>query len=137
MKSTHQSLLVFITSLTAGVGSAYGAQPTDVVSSDSNANTAMGQGALLNFIGGYYNTASGAYALNSDTSGGSNTASGAAALELNTTGGFNTAVGAVTLFRNDYNNASGYFALRDNTTGSQNSASGKLWSASALWQPHG
>src|SRR5437870_949506 len=48
---------------------AFGAQPPDVVSSDSNGNTAMGSHALLSVSSGYGNTAAGYAPLYSTTTG--------------------------------------------------------------------
>jgi trimeric autotransporter adhesin len=112
--------------LTIGA-SAYGAQPPDVVQSDANGNTAMGNNALLSNNTGSGNTASGDSALISNTSGSYNTASGIAALGRNTTGVNNIAFGAYALGDNTIgvnNTASGVNALRFNTTGESNTASG-------------
>jgi len=73
-------------------------------------NTATGFEALENNITGNDNTADGVNALFSNTTGGSNTASGVGALNFNRTGFFNTAVGDGALF--------------NNTTGSSNIAVG-------------
>src|SRR5208283_2705053 len=94
--------LILAATLTAA-GSAYAAQPPDVVTSDIDANTAMGLDALLDLTTG-----------GSNTTGSDNTADGASALYHNTTGSDNT--------------ASGQFALGRNTTGEENTADG----ASAL-----
>src|SRR5580693_5079147 len=80
---------ILFSALLAAVGFARAAQPPDVVKSDANFNTAMGDSALLNLTTGYGNTASGDGALSSDTTGFENTASGLYALSSNTTGAFN------------------------------------------------
>src|SRR6266481_4671844 len=59
----------------------------------SNANTFLGDDALLNNTTGSDNTASGREALGSNTTGGDNTATGYSALVSNTTGSDNTANG--------------------------------------------
>jgi trimeric autotransporter adhesin len=110
MKSVNLGLIGAL----ALAGTAYAQVPNTNDTSDGNANTGMGTGALggptpVNLTG-TRNTASGAGALAINTSGGGNTASGASALANNTTGSFNT--------------ASGYEALVFNTTGNDNSASG-------------
>jgi trimeric autotransporter adhesin len=125
-------------------GAAYGAQPPDVVKSDSKGNTAMGADALFSLSSGtdntasgdialyfnstgYNNTASGNSALYYNTSGRDNTASGTAALENNETGYENTAIGSSALFSNTSgadNTAAGMDALFSNTTGAGNAALG-------------
>jgi uncharacterized coiled-coil protein SlyX len=75
-------------------------------------NTAVGDQALINNMGGGANTATGFQSLFSNTTGGSNTANGVQALFSNTTAAFNT--------------ANGYFALRSNTTGGSNTAIGAV-----------
>ncbi|PWT84632.1 MAG: hypothetical protein C5B58_04385 [Acidobacteria bacterium] len=91
-----------------------------------NANTVLGDDALLNTTGGA-NTAIGFDALVSNTTGSNNTASGFVALVSNTTGGGNTATGVGALEFNTIgfqNTATGSAALGSNTTGSYNTASG-------------
>src|SRR5580658_9170562 len=56
MKSLHKTALILIASLVAGAGSAFGAQPPDVVNSDGQSNTAMGTSALQDLNGGISNT---------------------------------------------------------------------------------
>jgi trimeric autotransporter adhesin len=110
------------------------------------ANTAEGQGALLNLNiagGGVRNTGLGANALAADTTGHDNTAVGLNSLRFNMLGEDNTAVGVVALFRNitgernvaigdgallnnnsDDNTAVGFNALRSNTSGERNTVVG-------------
>ena len=134
MKTFYQSHLSLIGAL-AVAGAAYGQQPSDPVTSDPLANTAMGTNALLNVNldeSGCHNTASGEDALYSDTSGSYNTATGFSSLFWSTTGNNNTAAGYESLYFNSTgsdNTASGYQALYTNTTGSYNTAFG----ASALY----
>jgi len=75
----------------------------------TNANTFLGDDALL-----------------SNTTGIRNTANGSGALEFNTTGNNNTADGYQALFNNnaDNNTANGFQALFSDTTGSSNTADG-------------
>jgi hypothetical protein len=97
------------------------------VTSDSNANTAMGTGTLVHLSTGFGNTAAGINALYSNTTGGANTALGFVALANNTTGGANTALGYDVLYSNttgNDNTATGNEALLNNSTGSDNTASG-------------
>jgi hypothetical protein len=108
---------------------AAGAQPPDVVQSDSHGNTAAGSTALLTLTTGSLNTAMGAAAALEDNSGKQNTAVGEEALENNSTGSYNTAVGTQALqgFTNasaSYNTAIGNGALRYNQNGSNNTATG-------------
>jgi hypothetical protein len=116
----------------------YGGQPPDVVTSDSQLNTAMGTQALENLLpsvsGSYGNTGAGTNALESNTTGAYNTAVGSWALVSNTTGSYNTACGSSALLQNigDHNSAFGAFAmyghsspyLYNQATGSYNTASG-------------
>jgi hypothetical protein len=91
-------------------------------------NTAIGSGALANNTTGDTNTATGYNALFSNTTGFSNTATGVGALDNNTTGNFNTAVGASALASNTIginNTATGFAALYNNTTGNFNTAIGE------------
>ena len=123
MKSTSLSLIGAL----ALAGATYGAQPPDVVVSDSNDNTAMGTGALSLLTSGIQNTASGWGALNDNSTGSSNTAFGLGALGANTTGSNNTAFGTGALdshISGDGNTASGSAALAYNTLGSNNTATG-------------
>jgi hypothetical protein len=136
-------LLLTITSSVGLISLGYGAQPTDVVTSDANGNTAMGDQALLNLSTGLNNTAAGAqvlfsntsgegnsafgyFALRSNTSGADNTAIGTGALFFNMTGGSNTAVGEDALEHNngDGNTAVGQGVLAKNTAGSSNTGFG-------------
>jgi hypothetical protein len=113
------SLMVLLVSLT----SAAWAQPPDVVTSDSSANTAMGTNALWSNTSGGWNTASGDSAMFRNTTGSSNTASGVNALGQNTTGSSNTAFGVEALFQNTTgyaNTAAGGAAMLSNTSGSYN-----------------
>ena len=107
-----------------------------VNSSRGISNTAIGSNALHDDTGGFflggYNTATGAGALASNTTGIGNTATGASALEFNTTGGSNTAIGNTALNSNTtgiFNIAVGSDALFNNTTGNNNVAEG----LAALW----
>jgi len=125
---TH--ILIAATLLTAA-GSASGAQPPDVVQSDSFDNTAMGSDALLSVtpsIGsGTDNTAAGFNALKFNTTGFFNTAVGSDSLFENSTGSSNTAIGFVAMQWNSvgYNNtAAGAFALTNNLSGHENVAVG-------------
>jgi len=96
----------------------------------NNANTFLGDDALISNTTGGSNTATGAQALFSNTIGSFNTANGFAALNHNTSGNDNTATGfyALTLNSTGGNNtANGFQALVDNTTGSENTAIG--WAA--------
>ncbi len=95
--------------------------------SDSNGNTAIGQGALQLNTTGSFNTASGGGALNGNTTGSDNTATGTGALGSNATSSDNTASGAFALTSNingDENTATGSRALQSNTTGDNNMAGG-------------
>lgn len=96
----------------------------------AGANTAEGQGALLQLSSGTFNTAVGFLSLRSDTENNFNTAVGAGSLLANTADD-NTAIGTGALLSNTIasdNTASGAFALLSNTTGFENTACG----ASAL-----
>jgi hypothetical protein len=129
MKTLNWFPLILITALAAMAESAHGQQPPDVVTSDSNGNTAMGTDALFSLMPGGTgeNTASGAYALWQNTTGGSNSAFGAGALNQNTIGSDNTAIGYGALNHNTMggnNTASGIAALLSNQTGNDNTASG-------------
>jgi hypothetical protein len=93
----------------------------------SNANTFLGDDALVNNTTGSANTAVGAAALLLNTTGEHNTAVGIDALQNNTIGGDNTATGFDALENNTIgvnNTANGSTALALNTTGSANTASG-------------
>jgi hypothetical protein len=76
----------------------------------TNANTVLGDDALILNTTGFQNTAFGSQALLSNTTGLDNTAIGARALESNTTGSDNTAIG--------------FNALLNNTNGNKNIALG-------------
>ena len=92
-----------------------------------NANTFLGDDALVSITTGFGNTASGAAALHSNTTGNDNTAIGYRALFFNTTGPLNTAIGNQALFNNttgNDNTANGNQALFNNTTGHDNTANG-------------
>jgi hypothetical protein len=96
----------------------------------NNANTFLGDDALISNTTGGDNTATGGQALFSNTIGSFNTANGFAALNHNTSGNDNTATGLFALTLNDTgsnNTATGFQALVDNTTGSENTAIG--WGA--------
>ncbi len=106
---------------------AVAAQPPNVVTSDVNANTAMGSNALLDLTSGIYNTAAGYDALFSTTSGVGNTAVGAYTMGSNTTGDLNSAYGYGALYNNtgDDNSAFGVDSLLYNSAGIRNSAVGR------------
>jgi len=91
-----------------------------------NANTFLGEDALLNNTEGLSNTANGFEALLNNTRGNSNTGIGVEALRNNVTGGANTAVGYFALVDNNGSNntATGLSALLNNFTGSDNTAMG-------------
>jgi len=92
-----------------------------------NANTFLGDDALVSNTTGSANTANGAFALTSNTTGTRNTANGVNALVSNTEGNFNTANGAFALLSNitgNYNTATSFEALQNNTSGSSNTANG-------------
>src|SRR5450432_4171413 len=83
---------------------------------DSNENTALGQGALIDNTTGLRNTGLGSQALQNNNG---NTAIGYVALLNNTTGPNNTAVGVAALLGNisgENNTAVGYQALLNNTS---------------------
>jgi trimeric autotransporter adhesin len=131
MKTFFQPLLFTLGALAISI-TTYGTQPPDVVSSDSQSNTAMGTSALLDLTYGASNTAAGFQALDLNTGGGWNTAFGAAALSSNTTGEYNTAVGyqaltgapSPTFSTGGSNTAVGAGALYFDTTGDFNTAAG-------------
>jgi hypothetical protein len=128
MTSVHpRAPLLALTIGAALAAAAYGAQPPDVVVSDSNGNTAMGSAALHSNSSGIDNTSAGDQALYNNSSGCHNVAIGTDALYSNTTGSYNTASGYGALEENtvgQYNTATGYTALNHNTSGSENTASG-------------
>ncbi len=101
-------------------------QPTSTT--NGNANTAIGTGALQANTTGSRNTAAGYQALSSNTTAIENTATGYQALQANTTGTFNTASGYQALQFNTTagsNTAVGWSALLQNTTGGNNTANGR------------
>ena len=92
-----------------------------------SANTALGDGALVNNTTGDNNTAIGAQALKNNTSGTGNTTIGFAAMEFNISGGNNTAIGSEALEKNNdgiQNTAVGAAALGNNASGNANTAVG-------------
>jgi hypothetical protein len=106
-----------------------------------NANTFLGDYALINDVGFGLNTAIGHQALYNNTTGEQNTAMGVSALFSNTTGFGNVAIGNFSLSLNNgsrnvaihgmewnstgnNNTAVGFIALEFNTTGSNNTAIG-------------
>jgi hypothetical protein len=92
-----------------------------------DANTFLGDDALVNNTTGGANTATGSQALFSNTTGTSNTATGWNALLSNTDGFQNTATGYRALLFNTIgtnNTANGVYALQGNTTGFSNTATG-------------
>jgi hypothetical protein len=133
MTPAHQRapfLALTISACAALAAPAYGAQPPDVVVSDSYGNTAMGSASLHSNSSGIDNTSAGDQALYNNSSGCHNVAFGTDALYSNTTGSYNTASGYGALEANtvgQYNTATGYTALNHNTSGNQNTASG-YWS---------
>jgi Chaperone of endosialidase len=140
VKSLNSSAIVrvgLVVCAIAAATSVHGAQPPDVVASDSFQNTAMGTSALTTVTPfnecnphgcepvGNANTAAGYHALNAVDTGGDNTAVGANALSLNLSFG-NTAVGAQSLAANtmgEENTAVGWATLAV-STGSVNTAIG-------------
>jgi hypothetical protein len=94
----------------------------------TNANTVLGDDALLNNIGGHDNTAIGSFALFNNTTGYDNAAIGVMALTANTTGADNVAIGDGALQETttgNFNTAIGIEALVQNT-GNTNIAVGAL-----------
>jgi hypothetical protein len=93
---------------------------------NSAANTATGQAALVSNSTGNQNTANGSSALQSNTEGNENVAIGSNALSNNTTGSANAAIGFDALFSNtgSFNTAVGNVALESNTSGYANTALG-------------
>ncbi|PYL71571.1 MAG: hypothetical protein DMF26_18985 [Verrucomicrobia bacterium] len=92
-----------------------------------NANTFLGDDALVNNTTGMDNTGIGANALHNNTTGTANTAAGFLALFTNTEGVNNTAVGNNALFSNttgDINTAIGAAALYSNSSGNGNTGTG-------------
>jgi trimeric autotransporter adhesin len=92
-----------------------------------SANTAIGFNALFSSTVTSFNTAIGSQALFSNTTSEANTAVGYKALFGNTTGAFNTATGQQALASNTTafaNTATGSGALFSNTTGESNTANG-------------
>jgi hypothetical protein len=128
MKGSHTSAFILSFALATMAASAYGQQPPDVVTSDTNFNTAMGSQALSGLRnGGVNNTAAGAQALAENEAGSDNTAFGANALYINAVGNENTASGFYALYSNYYgsfNTANGGNALYSNISGQGNTASG-------------
>jgi len=108
-------------------GAAFAAQPPDVVTSDSNGNTAMGTAVMEYFFTtGAYNTGAGAYALDGLTTGSFNTAMGFSALNNMSTGSDNVAFGYNSLVSStgNYNTAIGTNAMQNNSSGSYNTIVG-------------
>jgi hypothetical protein len=102
-------------------------QPPDVVSSDSNGNTAMGSDALPALTTGTYNTAAGDETLFYNSTGNTNTAVGEESMYANRGGGANSAVGFFAVFGNTsgiWNSGFGYGTLQNNDTGNYNTATG-------------
>jgi hypothetical protein len=127
VKHSCTRISILISAYAAVVLPASAQQPPDVVTSDSNWNTAMGTDALQSNTGSYFNTAVGYRALFLNTTGQLNTAVGYQALFANTSGTDNTAVGISALFGNVAgirNTAIGSDALTGNTTGGNNTAAG-------------
>lgn len=92
-----------------------------------DANTAIGNQALLRNTTGFSNTATGLYALVNNITGSGNTANGAETLSTNSTGDNNTAIGFQALFyssTSSNNTAIGFTSLMNNETGSGNVAIG-------------
>ena len=139
LNMNHVTASFFLSGALLIPGLAAATQPTDIITSDSVDNTAMGPFVLQNIapnlsggpIGsdsaqGVANTGVGYAALSSDTSGAYNTSVGAYALELTTTGYHNSALGYAALASNvtgSDNTAIGHDAL-EYSTGNQNTALG-------------
>lgn len=130
MKTRNSSPLILITALVTMAARAYGQQPPDVVTSDTQENTAMGSGALMSLTPDcgpnpptcdFGNTAAGYQALFSNLGGGGNTAVGAQALYSNTTTGVPFTLQPVS---GNANTAVGFKALYSNTAGYGNTAVG-------------
>ncbi len=128
MNRSYTSAFILCLALVTLAATAYGQQPPDVVTSDTNFNTAMGSQALGGLRnGGVNNTAAGAQALAGNEAGSDNTAFGANALYINAVGNENTASGFYALYSNYYgsfNTANGGNALYSNISGQGNTASG-------------
>ncbi len=108
-------------------GASFATQPPDVVTSDSNGNTAMGTAVMEYFFTtGGYNTGAGAYALDSLSTGSFNTAMGFNALDNVSTGSDNAAFGYSSLVSStgSYNTALGTNSMQNNSSGSYNTAVG-------------
>jgi Chaperone of endosialidase len=87
-----------------------------LLSATGDANTAVGDGALLVDTSGSGNTGVGYDAIVSNDSGAGNTAVGQESLEINVKGSFNTAIGwlaGVTIKDGSFNTGLGYFAGPD------------------------
>jgi hypothetical protein len=142
MKILRIGSLVALSGLSATA--LYAAQPPDSVSSDGNANTAMGSAAMVSLVNptqgcvpsavtstpymmGCFNTAAGDDAMLSNTTGAANTAIGTSALSSNYAGSFNTAVGSLSMYSLNGatgNSAFGASSLFSDTSGYSNTASG-------------
>ncbi len=111
MKHSLGPTLVLISTIGIVV-SVHAAQPPDVVTSDSNLNSAMGTDALLYLTTGTENTAAGDAAAQGNQTGSWNTAFGTEALFGNTSGEGNTATGAFASSQDNgnYNASYGYRA---------------------------
>lgn len=128
MKQLNLSKWILVGTL-AVAGTSNAQVPASNDTSDGNANTGMGTGALggpAASNGGQQNTAAGFDALFNNSSIG-NAAFGWQALSSNSTGLYNTAVGAKSLQSNSTgggNTAVGNNALNESTTGHDNAATG-------------
>jgi len=127
MTHSFEKAAVLSIGLVGMVGSAFAAQPPDVVQS-AQQSTAMGTGALQNLGDAGNDTAAG-YLAAYNTSGGANTAFGTFALYTDWTGGGTTAVGneALEAGNGNYNTAVGAFTMarsESSSSGSQNTAIG-------------
>jgi len=113
-------------SLIAGTASA--TQPPDVVTSDSNGNTAMGSYVMEYFLTtGAYNTGAGNYSLYSISTGSENTAVGYSTLNNSNTASGDAAFGFSALeatSTGSYNTAIGTYALQNDSTGGWNTTVG-------------
>jgi hypothetical protein len=111
MKHSLGPTLILMSAIGIGA-SVHATQPPDVVTSDSNLNTAMGTDALLYLTTGTENTAAGDGASETNLAGSWNTALGVEALFGNTSGDGNTATGAFASSQDNgsYNAAYGYRA---------------------------
>lgn len=128
MSKTTALTLSAIASCSLIASAAFATQPPDVVTSDSNGNTAMGSGVMQYFLTtGAYNTGVGNYSLYSISTGSENTAVGNSTLNNTNTASGNAAFGFSalnSLSTGNDNTAIGTYALQRDTTGGWNTALG-------------